>query len=451
MTWVVRHDPFFWDTVQLASKHAHFFYQHHLQWAVLPANIDSGHPPLLGYYLACIWTYVGYSLPVSHFSILPFLCLLIWSLYRLGLRLGGRVWAFWLIPLVLLDPVVAGQSVLVSPDIILLSFFLLSLEGILGNQKIYIFLGVLGLCVVSMRGMMCVAGLGVFMTLLALKNRQSWQYWSTQALSFVPGVLAAFAFLYGHWQAVGWIGYHAGSEWSPAFQRADAWGIVRNIAVLGWRWLDFGRVFEWILLLGLSIRVLRNRAPKPAFTLILLLGCMCFFLSISAVLYQNLSAHRYFLPAYCCLHLLLFQGLIVSNLKESFIRLTFVALITALAAGNFWVYPRGISMDWDATLAHQPYHALRAQAMAYLDQEGIDYQQVGTAFPNLNTGVDLMLNDDIRRFSVIRYDQNQLIFVSNIMNDVEVSDYHRLEAEWVRVRRFEQAGVWIELYRRKNQ
>lgn len=448
MTWAVRHDPFFWDTVQLASKHAHFFYEHNLHWAVLPPGIDSGHLPMLGYYLACMWTWFGCNLPVSHFALLPFLWLLIWGLYQLGLQFGTEKWAYWLIPIVLLDPVVAGQSLLVSPDIMLLSFFVLALTGILCNRSVFLLLGVLGLCSVSMRGMMTTAGLGVFFTLYCWHKGIGFRHWFQQALYFLPGIALAGAFLWWHWQETGWIGYHVASTWAPAFQKASGFQILRNIGILIWRWLDFGRLFEWAICLYLSSLWWRKRGLEPSFTLVLLLGSMCFFLSISALLYQNLSAHRYFLPAYCCLHFLVFQWVLQFNQNQRFIRLTFIALITGLATGNLWIYPRGISMDWDATLAHQPYHALRARALAYIDEQGIDYQRVGSAFPNLNTGVSLMLNDDKRRFTDINFDQNQLIFVSNMMNDVELSDYRRLEASWIRVRRFEQAGVWIELYKR---
>ena len=446
MTWVVRHDPFFWDTVQLASKHAHFFYQHQLQWAVLPPLIDSGHPPFLGYYLATMWTFFGYNLPVSHFSMLPFLCLLIWGLYRLAARLGTPYWAFWLLPLVLLDPVVAGQMVLVSPDIILLSFFVLALEGILGNRLVYITLGVVGLSLVSMRGMMTAAGLGIFLSLRCWHLRTGFRYFWHQAGCFLPGIAGATAFLAWHWAQTGWIGYHAQSAWAPAFQRVAGGGFLRNIAVLIWRWLDFGRVFEWLILLILCVLWWKKRLRAPDTVLLLLVGCICFFLSISAVLYQNLSAHRYFLPAYCAMHLLAFQWVIQSNQKQHIIRLTFLALSIGFATGNLWIYPRGISMDWDATLAHQPYHALRAEALTYLDQQGIDYQSVGSAFPNLNTGIDLMLNDDKRRFSDIQFDQNQLIFVSNVMNDLQASDFHRLDTAWIPRKRFAYAGVWIVLY-----
>jgi len=44
------HYPFFWDTVQLASKHASWFYQNRFRDLLLPVDFDSGHFPVLGLY-----------------------------------------------------------------------------------------------------------------------------------------------------------------------------------------------------------------------------------------------------------------------------------------------------------------------------------------------------------------------------------------------------------------
>ena len=81
--WVSEH-IFFWDTVQLASKHAHWYYEHEFNYFFLPETINSGHPPLFGMYIACCWQLFGKSLIISHFSMLPFLMGIIWLLYDIG-------------------------------------------------------------------------------------------------------------------------------------------------------------------------------------------------------------------------------------------------------------------------------------------------------------------------------------------------------------------------------
>jgi hypothetical protein len=474
--WSAQHDPFFWDTVQLASKHAHFFLKNGLHWSTLPPEIDSGHPPVFGFYLACVWSWFGKTLPASHWAMFPFLMGIVWFLYRLGQRLAGPERAFWLLPLVLLDPVAAAQSILVGPDIVLLCFFLMATEGVLGRKNLLTSLGILGLCAIGMRGMMTAAALFVFCTVdpLSTKSgagtaRAEWRSMMAERGSilflFLPGFAFAAFFLLHHHREAGWTGFHPGSPWSPAFERVTGAGFLKNIAVLGWRWLDFGRIFEWLLAGGLLYRFLQKKGKPPARRLLLLCLVLLVFLSPSALLYQNLSAHRYFLPCFAAFHLLIFQWFFgrpdfsgfstpenlrrPENPKNPGRPFIFGTLLLLLALGNFWIYPRDTSMGWDSTLAHLPYHRLRADALEWLDRRNIDLQSVGTAFPNINTGENLLLNGDQRSMRAIDFSQNNFIFASNVFNDVSEADYAVLERDWKQVWRKKHAGVWVEIYARK--
>jgi hypothetical protein len=465
MTWSVQNDPFFWDCVQLGSKHAHHFYLNGLRWTPLPPEIDSGHPPVFGWYLAFIWSVFGKTLQVSHWAMLPFILLNTGLLFRLGQLLGGIRFGYWLMPLALLDPVMAGQHILVGPDTVLVAFFLLATLGILEQRKILLLLGVFGLCAVSMRGMMTAGAIFLWQMLISGK---SWATWLKQkdvaalfsafvrlSIPFLPGFLFAGWFLWWHWSTTGWIGYHPGSPWAPTFERADTGQLLRNILIVGWRWLDFGRVFVWLALFGLIGKsVLSKQNPLRddiVFrNLLLLLLCLAVFLTPSSVLLKNVSAHRYVLPGFLALNLLTFRLLATASMSARSRVIITVFLVIALAFGNRWIYPRGIAMGWDATLAHLPYHDLRKEALEYLDRENIDFQTVGSAFPNLNTGENLLLNGDERRFAYKDYATNRFVFASNIFNDFSEADYVILNKDWVMMKRFEKAGVWIEIYRRKE-
>lgn len=478
LIWSVQHDPFFWDTVQLASKHAHHFFEHRLQWLPLPAEIDSGHPPVFGYYLAWIWSIFGKTLAASHWAMLPFLSLNLWMLYRIGFKLGGDAWAPWLIPLVLLDPVMAGQSVLISPDLVLISGFLLAVDGILGNNRAQVVAGVLLLCMISMRGMMTAGALAVWLGLQGVAQagfqgfrRVELRAFLTRLIGFVlsrhwaflPGFLFAASFLWWHRMATGWIGLHPGSPWAPTFEPAHGTALLRNLLVLGWRWLDFGRLFEWMLLAGIAWKfwpTLRSQwkdisRPAGFGSMLLLLLCLVFFLSPSSILFVNVSAHRYSLPGFVALHFLVLRTLALVT-PEAFIRMKRIftiaipsLLIIGLALGNFWIYPRGVAMGWDATLAHLPFHRLRAGALDYLDARGIGFNTVGSVFPNLNTGENMLLNGDSRHFADKDLLRNNYFFASNIFNDLSDTDFEVLQNEWVLEKKWQQSGVWIELYRRK--
>lgn len=449
----VQYDPFFWDSVQLGSKHAHFFYENGLHWALLPASIDSGHPPVFGYYLAIIWTLFGKSLPASHWAMFPFLAGLGWATLQLGKKLGPKKLACWLVPIIFLDPVIAGQSALVGPDLVLVCFFMLALHGLLNEKKFWAVLGLTGLCMISMRGMMTAGALFVWqLILLRPFDRIKLRPLAAQSVLFAPGFMLAAAFLIWHFGAAGWIGHHPDSPWAPAFENASGAGLFKNILVAGWRWLDFGRVFEWFLLIFLVIKVpITGMNARPAYftSLLILLGCLLVFLTPSALIYNNLSAHRYFLPGFLGLHLITFHWLAHANFTFYKKILICSALVLGLATGNCWVYPSGISMGWDATLAHLPYHKLRASMVAYIDRQKIPFECIGSAFPNNNSGETLLLNGDTRAFPEMDWRKNDYMLVSNIFNDISAADFQRLEQTWVPVKQSAQGGIWMVLYKKR--
>jgi hypothetical protein len=92
---------------------------------------------------------------------------------------------------------------------------------------------------------------------------------------------------------------------------------------------------------------------------------------------------------------------------------------------------------------------LRAEAVAFLEEKKVDFQTVGSAFPNLNTGEHLLLNGDQRRFADKDFSHNQYIFASNIFNDFSESDYDILHRDWVLIWQKKRAGVWVEIYTKR--
>ena len=152
-SWWAKDNFFFWDTVQLASKQAHFFYENGFNSFILPNEIDSGHPPTFGAYIAFCWMVFGKTLPVSHFAILPFYLGILWLAYIIGRNYISEFGIAFPI-LCFLDPTLSAQSILVSPDILVLFFFLLSWVAILQKKEKLLAISVMALGLLSMRGMM---------------------------------------------------------------------------------------------------------------------------------------------------------------------------------------------------------------------------------------------------------------------------------------------------------
>lgn len=445
-----QHHVFFWDTIQLASKQAAWIYENAFTTLLLPDRIDSGHPPGLGLYLAACWRWLGRSLVVSHWAMWPWLWLLFYQLWRLCVQLAPRH-SGWLLALVLADPVLLGQSVLVSPDIILLAAFLLGLNGILSTRRWMIVAAVLLLGTISMRGML--VGLGLFVVDLgyAAGPNRLIERLPGRLVAYLPGGMLALLFLWYHYLAKGWIGYHPASPWAPSFAGVDTGGLLRNMALLGWRWLDYGRFILWLAATGLFVAFRRRVLSLPPILRWLGGSWLLFSLLLAAPLlpHQGLMVHRYLLPAFVLFSLLV-GSLLIRLIRQATWRRAGLSLaILLLLLGNAWVYPRQIAQGWDATLAHWPYYRLRSQVLHYIEREGISLADVGTAFPEIGPLDERDLSGRQDGMAEKALHRQRYIFYSNIMNDFSDAELQTLDTHW-HIRH--QVGGWpvrVVLYERK--
>lgn len=476
--WLAQQHTFFWDTVQLGAKHADFFYTTDFSQLLLPQELDSGHPPLFGLYLAGCWRLFGATLPVSHWAMLPFLWGIVALLFALARHFGSEKTAWWLPLLVAADPVMAAQSVLVSPDVVLVFFFLLTLWSVLKQKPVIQAIALAGLALISMRGMMTAAMLFVWQFLFFScepraascelgSSKPPLTQWMRlllkQALVFLPGALLAGGWLLWHYRQTGWIGYHPDSPWAPSFERVGEGGVARNGVILIWRLLDFGRIFMWAGLLFLLWQhrplraVFQNKIQQQAAGLLLL---ALLFLTPTLLLYKALSAHRYLLPVFLALTVWLY-ALAAQSPKHGLKVVVVSALL--LFGGNFWVYPQHIAQGWDATLAHWPYYELRRQVLDFIEQEDLPLDSIGTAFPEIGPlhyrdlgGFMDAARDGISRrhrqlqhgFKTKDLDSDPYILWSNVMNDFSDAERAALQQDWQPLRRWKKGAVEMVLYGR---
>jgi hypothetical protein len=78
-----RNNGFFWDTIQLASQHGNYYYSNNFSNLLLPIELDSGHIPTFGMYIALIWKVFGRTVEASHLAMLPFAIGIVWQLNNL--------------------------------------------------------------------------------------------------------------------------------------------------------------------------------------------------------------------------------------------------------------------------------------------------------------------------------------------------------------------------------
>ncbi len=450
------HNSFFWDTVQLGSAHANYYYVNHFSELLLPIEIDSGHIPAFGIYIALLWEIFGRTLEVSHFGMLPFAFGIVIQIFQVCRKLVPEQFVGLASVLVLADPSLLSQLTLVSPDVCLLFFFLLGLNAVLENNKKWIIIAVFFLFLSSMRGMMvsfCLLSLDIFSHIdFKTTSRKIAGQLISRSLLYLPAVLLFLGYNSLHYIEKGWIGFHQDSPWAKSFERVDNFkDFLFNVGLYAWRILDFGRIGGWLIGLPLLILYKKQLLNTKTFRLLLFFTLFSMIvLPLNMLWAKNLMGYRYLIPIYLTFSLftvtVLFSPFVNQKLKYSLS----IFWVLCLIGGNFIVYPDKIAKGWDSTLAHVPYYKLRHQAIDYLDQEHINFEQVQSFFPNLASIDRIDLNGDLRSFRA--YDgQRKYIFYSNIFNvsDQEYDEIHNL-ANYKCIKHFESQQVFIDIFEKNK-
>ena len=440
---------FYWDTVQLGSKHASFFYENNFGSLLLPDHIDSGHIPSFGMYIALVWKIFGKTLWVSHLAMLPFAFGIVYQLSKLCKYFIAPKYLGAALILVLIDPTLLAQLVLVSPDVPLVLFFLMAMNAILDNKKWWLGVSIVALFLISMRGMMlsiCLLLLDVYCNIsFRRKSAAVFRSLLNRSVIYLPALLIFLVFSCYHYSVKGWIGFHSDSPWAGSFERVDIKGFFYNIALLGWRIVDFGRIGIW-LVLAIIVSLSGKYIFKDARTKLLLyfLITLIVILPANMLWAKGLLGHRYLLPifliaALLCVRLLFSEHVLEKN-REPLAYLMFFVLIS----GHFWIYPPKISQGWDASLAHLPYYQLREQGMEYLKDQKIDIAETASFFPNKGQLSAIDLIDDDRHFQHFDGSQ-QYVFYSNSYN-ISDEEIEILNEAYHQIKKFESRDIYVVIF-----
>lgn len=447
LTLLVSGNAFFWDTVQLASKHANFYYEQGLSFQFLPENIDSGHIPAFGYLLATVWKVFGTSLMVSHLLMLPFLFGIVYHAHRMVLYFTDKN-NYWFLILILADPTLLAQSVLITPDIPLFLFMLMLLNGIFYKKSTLKLFAVIGLSLISMRGWMIAALLFIFdMIDSTLLSKERLKVSFKSLLFYLPGGIIALTFMLLHYNSKGWIGYHEDSPWAGSFDTVGLLEFIRNIFIYAWRLIDFGRIIWWVMLI-LLIPYIFNQYKKDKKTQQLVILTLIFLIifPINMLIHKYLTQHRYFLPVYLIIAVLVTYTI---NLKVGTKRMSIIILI-ALLAGNFIIYPDKIAQGWDSTLAHLPYYKMRKNVMVYMKENNISFYSTKSWFPNLSQQHYMDLTYDSSKFSNNTLSKCSYCLYSNVYNDIKDEEYDEIMT-WNLIYEQNKLGVKMLLLKNPNK
>lgn len=437
----------FWDNVLFAGKMGKHIYENVLFSWRIPVAFDPGHPPFLATYLAFGWKIFGKSLLVSHLLMAPFIFGLLLQINNfIHYFIKDEKLSLMAIILVVADPTLLSQLVLVNPEVIQLFFFFVALNAVLSGKFIVKTIGLAFLGLVTYRGMMLCAGIFFidFVMRTLLQKEKVVRFFSiTNIASYTLGALPALAFVIWRLFFVGWLQAHPDSPWAELWRMVTLKEFFRNVLVLTHRFVDFGRVFILSFVM-LSIYIKRQSLDNEKFLLILITFLSTIVIVITSVLSTNAMGHRYFIASYLPVILLAFMFLQEYRHKMAL----YFGLLIALIAGNFIIYPDSVAQGWDASLAHLPYWKIRSDAIEFLDSKNINIVETASFFPNATEVDNVELNGDNRSF-VNFTGSEEYVFYSNVYN-VSDSDLNILNSNYRIIKLFIRCGVRIEILQLKK-
>lgn len=455
LTIYVSNHFFYWDTIKLVAAPAHFFYGNNFSTLITPEDIDAGHFPLLAMYIAKVWQLFGKSLVVAHFAMLPFLLGIVYQVYVLAKYfLGATTWMIWAMVLVLADPTFLSQATMVSPDIVLVFCFFMAVNAILNNKKTWLFIAVLILFLISMRGLIA-AFIILWIDLIYTLRKQYFRGFPLhmllmKAAFYVVPLLVFLSYQIYHYNQTGWVWSSPDSDWAEGRTTNDFKGAFYNIGIFGWRILDFGRALPMVILIVMLFKFRRKLFSEQYSSKMIVLFFTTGIMSLIPFLYfEYLTNHRYILPLIMLL-LLIFVFYTTKAISSSRIKTGIFSIsLISLLLGNFWVYPEKIAQGWEASLAHLPFYNLQLEMNNYLDEHEIPYHEVGTTFPILGKHDVIFLDGDNRAFQSKNVGKDKYVLYSNSMNDFSDKEIELLHADYQVVKTLNSPTVYIQLFERK--
>lgn len=467
---------YFWDNIQQTSKEAHWFYKTDFSTVLLPSYTEYSflpqegksditgtgyHPPLAGIVTAALWKVFGVNLYVSHLFI--FLCsiLLLINTFKIFKKLfpNKLFGIFMLLPL--LDSAFLTQLMCATPDIILITSFVVCLRAIIENKKTMLSISFVFLCLINGRGVFAGVLLFIFYwfhKIVILKEKVSANSILRDILPFLPALILLGSYFIYYFMNRGWFfsSGESSSPWSEHYKRPDSVGrIIKNIVVCIFMMTENGKIVIWLIVavLFFKIRFSKNTAVKrfteKEKTYIFLFSLFVLLYLSLAIFTQASMGARYNMPANFLLVILFYLFSEKLNIKRIY-GYSFLLIVIVLS-GNFFIYlyPEKTAKSWDTTLGHLPFYELRDECFDYLEVNNIAYEDVSSGFCIFGNQTYIDLKPEYRYIYDADDSERTYMLYSNISNWNDKSiDEIKDTRKWSLIKDFRRGAVFITLYKK---
>lgn len=438
--------PFFSDVVYHA-KLASLFLDNAVTY---PLDNDNGNPPFYGIYLMLWWKILGKSLWVSHLAMLPVVIGISFEFFKLLKRyVPKRLIPFGLL-LLLIEPTLLTQYILMGYDLFFVYLFLLGTNSILNRRYLPYCLALVILPFINLRGFSFVIALSIIhFTFLFIIEKRAINF--KDLAIYLPTIFCFSLWLFYHKIKTGWF-IIAPSNAIEGHHLISIKGIMWHLFYNIWYILDFGRAAIWLFIVGI-IGYFQFIKKKPVFSKDL--KHLAFFTFIPLFTYAVLfigfayfTSHRYILPVYLFATIAFIH--LLQHLKKSY-QYIFIAIISLLlVTGNYWIYPERLSNGWASSLKVLPYFSLKQQLVTYMQAHDIDYNDAASHFPvTLHQKDEYLTNNDfyLQDLDNLPMDKARYVVHTNVSNMFSVEEMKTLQTEWKLLKEWQKGLVYIRLYR----
>ncbi|MDR0829973.1 MAG: hypothetical protein LBN95_07670 [Prevotellaceae bacterium] len=438
----------FWDAA-MVSRPALFLYENNFSSFLFPLGMCDDNI-FMASGIALLWKFFGCNLLVTQilFSVVG-ICL-IFQIYKFcQFFIKDNSILPFVFLLVVSDTALITQSLLIMPDIIMLLFAFMSVNFMLRKRKIAFAVSLFFLAMIRARGFdLCIGiGLAYFVLLLRENNwKNPFKILGKALLPFIPAILIYTTLYIIHCTIFNLFSIsRKDPAWENALDFVDFRRLAINIAVLIRWFLDYGRIFFWlvfgVLLLKFGIKKIFS---KKICTEWVIFGATFLLIALITLPFCNCFGSRYFIFEYVAFALIVGK-LLFELLSKKRAKIIAILLLIGLWTGHFWVYfyPEKLSQNWDCTLSGIPYYEMRRDMIKYLDENEIEISETSLFYPTTATANEIDLNGD-KRYSGTS-DTIKYSVYSNIGNmlDEEIDSFKSKEL----VKEWKQGAVFIRLYK----
>ena len=444
--------PYFWDGVAQVSKEGFNYYgQFNPNFHNLTVTHSPSLFPMMGLLTAALWTVFGLKLWVTHALIFLWGILLIYNVRKIVQLFFQEKYVAIITFIAFTESTVLSQLAIGGIDIIIFTSFVISLRAILDGKKWLLAIGLFFLINIYSRGLF----LGIILLIVDFyfNYYKSSKKETKTFLKFFFPYLPAFIFL-----AVS-IGIYfsnqnrvsiTSSSYSTHYQLpANLWIIFKHFLEFGLRSAENGRLLIWLLSLLTGYKLFRSKhmysKNQKILLSVLILHLLLYFLFI--FISQMPFSARYFMPHFFLLTIFCCWGIIHYYKKQIVYTLLFLVILLQ-ATGHFWIYPDKIAKSWDCTLSHIPYYELRKTCFRYIDENGINYDNISAGFCFYGDRGYAELNN-FGKTVIAGRDREYFIYSNISAEDADIEEVENSNS-WTEVKRFEKGKVFVVLLKRKE-